>query len=45
MSQGALFAFGSVVFIVGGLGMTLAGLSLFRSWDETPGGSQDAVQR
>lgn len=33
MSQAALFAFGAGVFFVGGAGMVLAGLSLFKRWE------------
>lgn len=32
MSPGLLFAFGSVVFFLGGLGMMLVGLETFGAW-------------
>ena len=34
MSQVPLFLFGTGVFFVGGLGLTLIGLDAFRSWSQ-----------
>lgn len=32
MSDGTLFAFGAVVFVLGGWGLVLVGLETFRDW-------------
>jgi len=45
VSQVPIFLFGTVVFFMGGLGMTLVGLDAFRSWsdDDEAGASPDEV--
>jgi hypothetical protein len=41
VSQNAIFAFGVVVFFLGGLGLVLIGLDAFRSWSQAGDGPGD----